>query len=65
MIIQKDVLNLFLDTMNLHLVWFINASKEIRRKDNSITKFNNWTGLQEYTGDSVQGVYYIDVFRDR
>lgn len=65
MIIRKDALEKFLDTMNLHLVWFINASKEIHGKDLSITKFTDWTGLLEYTGDSVQGEYYIDVSRNR
>ena len=24
-----------------------------------ITKFRDWTGLLEYTGDSIQGEYYI------
>lgn len=65
MIIRKDALDKFLDTVNLHLVWFVNASKEIHGKDLSITKFTDWTGLLEYTGDSVQGEYYIDVSRNR
>lgn len=65
MIIRKDSLDKFLDTMKLNLVWFINASKEIHGKDLSITKYTDWTGLLEYTGDSVQGEYYIDVDRNK
>jgi len=41
-----------------HLVWFINASKEIHGKKLMVTKFTDWTGLLEYTGDSIQGSYY-------
>lgn len=51
--------------MKLNLVWVINASKKIPGKDLSIIKYTDWTGLLEYTGDSVQGVYYIDMFRNR
>lgn len=37
---------------------FINASKEIHGKKLMVTKFTDWTGLLEYTGDSIQGSYY-------
>lgn len=59
LIIRKDALDKFLDIKNYHLIWFVNASKEIHDKTLMITKFADWTGLLEYTGDSVQGEYYI------
>lgn len=59
LIIRKDALDKFLDIKNFHLVWFVNASKEIHDKTLMITKFTDWTGLLEYTRDSVQGGYYI------
>lgn len=65
MIIRKDALDKFLDTMKLHLVWFINASKEVHGKSLTITKFTDWTGLLEYTDDSIQGEYYINESRHR
>lgn len=40
-------------------MWFVNASKEIHDESLRITKFKDWTGLLEYTGDSIQGEYYI------
>lgn len=58
LIIRKEVLDKFLNIKNLHLVWFINASKEIHGKKLMVTKFTDWTGLLEYTGDSIQGSYY-------
>lgn len=58
LIIRKDALDKFLNIKNLHLVWFINASKEIHNKNFRIGKFTDWTGLLEYTGDSVEGEYY-------
>ena len=58
LIIRKDALDKFLDIKKFHLVWFVNASKEIHDKTLMITKFTDWTGLLEYTGDSVQGEYY-------
>ena len=59
LIIRKDTLDKFLEIKKFHLVWFVNASKEIHDKTLMITKFTDWTGLLEYTGDSVQGEYYI------
>ena len=59
LIIRKDALDKFLEIKNFHLVWFINASKEIHDKTLIITKFTDWTGLLEYTNDSVKGEYYI------
>ena len=58
LIIRKEALDKFLNIKNLHLVWFINASKEIHGKKLMVTKFTDWTGLLEYTGDSIQGSYY-------
>lgn len=59
LIIRKDALDKFLKIKKFHLVWFINASKEIHDERRTITKFKDWTGLLEYVGDSVQGEYYI------
>ncbi len=59
LIIRKDALDKFLDIKNFHLVWFVNASKEIHDKTLMITKFADWAGLLEYTSNSVQGEYYI------
>ncbi|MCM1160738.1 MAG: hypothetical protein NC412_05900 [Roseburia sp.] len=59
LIIKRDALDKFLKFKNLHLVWFVNASKEIHGKALMITKFTDWTGLLEYTSNSVQGEYYI------
>lgn len=58
LIIRKEALDKFLNIKNLHLVWFINASKEIHGKKRMVTKFTDWTGLLEYTGNSIQGSYY-------
>lgn len=59
LIIRKEALDEFLNIKKLHLVWFINASKEIYdKKNHMITKFTNWTGLLEYTGNSIEGKYY-------
>lgn len=60
MIIRKDALDRFLEITKLHLVWFIKASKEVHGKTLMITKFTDWTGLLEYSGDSVQGEYYVE-----
>lgn len=59
LIIRKDALDKFLKLKKFHLVWFVNASKEIHDESLRITKFRDWTGLLEYTGDSIQGEYYI------
>lgn len=59
LIIRKDALDKFLKLKKFHLVWFVNASKEIHDESRRITKFKDWTGLLEYTGDSIQGEYYI------
>ena len=59
LVIRKDALDKFLDIKKLHLVWFVNAAKEIHGKTLMITKYTDWTGLLEYTGDIVQGEYYI------
>lgn len=59
LIIRKDALDKFLDIKNFHLVWFVNASKEIHDKSSMITRYTGWTGLLEYTSNSVQGEYYI------
>lgn len=58
LIIWKEALDKFLNIKNLHLVWFINASKEIHGKKLMVIKFTDWTGLLEYTGNSIQGGYY-------
>lgn len=60
LIIRKEVLDKFLEIKKYHLVWFINASKEIHDdKTLRITNFTDWTGLLEYTSNSVQGDYYV------
>ncbi len=59
LIIRKDALDKFLDIKKYHLVWFINASKEVHGKTHEITDHTNWTGLLEYTSDSIEGEYYI------
>ena len=59
LIIRKDALDKFLKLKKFHLVWFVNASKEIHDESLRITKFKDWTGLLEYTGASIQGEYYI------
>lgn len=59
LIIRKDALDKVLKLKKFHLVWFVNASKEIHDESLRITKFKDWTGLLEYTGDSIQGEYYI------
>ena len=59
LIIRKDALDKFLKLKKFHLVWFVNASKEIHDESLRITKFKDWTGLLEYAGDSIQGEYYI------
>ena len=59
LIIRKDALDKFLKLKKFHLVWFVNASKEIHDESLRISKFKDWTGLLEYTGDSIQGEYYI------
>lgn len=59
LIIRKDALDKFLEIKKFHFVWFINASKEIHGEDLMITRYSDWTGLLEYTGDSINGEYYI------
>lgn len=59
LVIRKDALDNFLDDKNYHLVWFVNAAKEVHGKTLMITKFTDWTGFLEYTGASVLGEYYI------
>lgn len=63
MIVRKDALDKFLEIKNFHLVWFVNASKEIHGKTRMITKYTDWTGLLEYIDNSVKGEYYIAEFR--
>lgn len=63
LIIRKDALDKFLDIKKVHLVWFVNASKEIHDKTLMITNYTDWTGLLEYAGNSVQGEYYITTER--
>ena len=59
LIIRKEALDKFLEIKKVHLVWFVNASKEIHDKTYMTTKSTDWTGLLEYTDDFVQGEYYI------
>lgn len=63
LILRKDALDKFLEIKNFHLVWFVNASKEIHGKTRMITKYTDWTGLLEYIDNSVKGEYYIAEFR--
>lgn len=58
LIIRKDALDKFLNIKQFHLVWFVNASKEIHDKTLMITKYKDWSGLLEYTGNTAQGEYY-------
>lgn len=58
LIIRKSALDKFLAEKNYHLIWFINAAKEIHDKTRMVTNYTDWTGLLEYTGDSVEGDYY-------
>lgn len=62
LIIRKEALDKFLCIKKLHLVWLINASKEIHDKSLNIIKYKDWTGVLEYTNDSIQGSYYIAKF---
>lgn len=62
LIIRKEALDKFLCNKKLHLVWLINASKEIHDKSLNIIKYKDWTGVLEYTNDSIQGSYYIAKF---
>lgn len=59
LIIRKEALDKFLCIKKLHLVWLINASKEIHNKSLNIIKYKDWTGVLEYTNDSIEGSYYI------
>ena len=63
LIIRKDALDEFLSIKNFHLVWFVNASKEIHDESLMIKKYTDWTGLLEYKGDFVEGEYYITEYR--
>ena len=63
LIIRKDALDEFLSIKNFHLVWFVNASKEIHNESLVIKKYTDWTGLLEYKGDFVEGDYYITEYR--
>ena len=63
LIIRKDALDEFLSIKNFHLVWFVNASKEIHNESLMIKKYTDWTGLLEYKGDFVEGDYYITEYR--
>lgn len=58
-VIRKDALDNFLSKENLHLVWFVNAAKEIHDKTLMIANYSDLTGLLEYTGETVEGEYYI------
>lgn len=58
LVIRKSVLDKFLSEKKLHLVWFVNAAKEIHDSTLMITNYTDWSGLLVYTGDSVEGEYY-------
>ncbi len=58
LVIRKESLNKFLEIKNLHLIWFVNASKEVHGKSLSISRYADWTGLLEYNGNSIEGEYY-------
>lgn len=63
-VIRKDALDNFLSKKKLHLVWFVNAAKEIHDKTLMIANYTDWTGLLEYTGEKVEGEYYIAESKD-
>lgn len=63
LVIRKSVLDKFLSEKKLHLVWFVNAAKEIHDSTLMITNYTDWSGLLVYTGDSVDGEYYTVVRR--
>lgn len=54
-VIRKDVLDNFLKSTNMRLVWFIRGAKEIHSNDLTITKWSDWTGLFTYDGNNAIG----------
>ena len=59
--VRKDLLDQFLESNNLQLVWIVQAEKEIH-SGSSITAWSEWEGLLRYQCDHVDGdLYLMDV----
>lgn len=59
LVIRKSALDKFLKKRKLHLIWFVNALKEVRTYNGSLTNYRDWDGLLIYDVESVKGEYYI------
>lgn len=60
-LIRKDLLDIFLESKNMKLIWVVSASKEIHLADSSVGKWSDWTSVLVYDGDRVLGdVYRVD-----
>lgn len=54
-IVRKDILDVFLSHINMKLVWFVNAEKEIHTLDGSTASWSNWEAVLTYEGGEVIG----------
>lgn len=57
LIVRKDIIDKFIKSSNLNLVWFVNGEKEIRTDDFSlgVSKYSEWTGALFYEEGTVNG----------
>lgn len=60
LVIRKSALDEFLKKRKLHLIWFVDALKEVRNYGGSPANYKDWSGLLIYDGESVKGEYYIN-----
>ena len=59
LVVRKDVFDTFLRKNQYCFVWFVNASKEIHKKDLSIRRYSDWAGLYYYENNKVMGDIFI------
>lgn len=60
LVIRKSALDEFLTKKQLHLIWFLDATKDVYDNTGSLSNYKDWSGLLIYNGESVEGEYYIN-----
>ena len=54
-VVRKDILDTFLEKIEMKLVWLVDAEKEIHAGDYSISKWSDWEAVFIYERDSIAG----------
>lgn len=55
LVIRKDMLDTFIKSNGMRLVWLVDGNKEIHGGDHFISKWSEWTSLLVYDGEQALG----------